>query len=158
MDILDEYARNNNAIPLYCFYNTVSDLGLAQRGWHCNYDFDALQLGCTVVPLHEVRPSLKNRAPKSFEALHVKTSALPWRCLVCCPGIVLPFVGSNGKHPLSPTGYEVTRHPALPAYLRRNDADDGAALGPGPQPRDILVIDLGDETGNDAPLFPMEDE
>lgn len=49
VDILIDYAKANNAVPLYCLYN-ATDEPHPERYWHCNRPFEREQLGCTVAP------------------------------------------------------------------------------------------------------------
>ena len=145
IDILADFARSNNSIPLYCFYNYITDSALAQRSWNCNLGFDAPQLGCTVAPLHDVQPQHRSGARKTFRALHDGKSTLPWRCLVCCPNIVDPRM----PHPLAPTDHDPTPFDGLPPHLGPDNVHDviidlpeefyGSELGG--YPKRIMVID-----------------
>ena len=90
INVLEEYARGANAIPLYCLYNHVirGDFG---QFWHCCCeDIEPTQLGCTVTPSHVVREALRRRGCRTFDYIHSKECTLPWRCLTLCPKIVDP--------------------------------------------------------------------
>jgi hypothetical protein len=85
--ILERYARNNGAIPLYCFYNYSKNTDLSPY-WHCNLPPDDKQLGCTVTPLENVKEALDQRGKRTFDYLHKFDSTKPWRCLVQCPSLL----------------------------------------------------------------------
>ena len=87
INILERYARNNRAIPLYCFYNYSEHNNLSPY-WHCNLPLDTTQLGCTVTPLKNVQQALQQRGKRTFDFLHNLYDTKPWRCLVYCPSLL----------------------------------------------------------------------
>lgn len=107
IDILEKYAKANNCIPLYTFYN-YTDSNTLHQNWHCNLDFEKEQLGCTVVPIDIVRQAFQIRSDKSFASLHNNKRSLPWRCLVKCPYYSIHH-SLNASHPLASVGYEEIR-------------------------------------------------
>ena len=54
IDLLDAFARQYRAIPLYLLFNHF-DSGNPAAYWHCCKPFDIEQLGCTLVPKLENR-------------------------------------------------------------------------------------------------------
>ena len=83
IDLLDRYASNNNAIPMYCFYNYSRNLATKQA-WQCCSVFQQDQLSCTVAPSNIVRKAINQHGAKNFCWFHMKPQTLPWRCLVKC--------------------------------------------------------------------------
>lgn len=82
IDILERYAHNNRAAPIYCFYNFSSSI----PPWQCCSNFvESTQFGCTVAPLSVARRALSIRGGKTFNWMHYSKRTLPWRCLVACP-------------------------------------------------------------------------
>lgn len=143
IDILESWAGEKNSIPLYCFYNHLSESSVLKKHWQCTLPLDCPQLGCTVAPLHEVRHAHDSWGGKTFEALHGNTSALPWRCLFC-PNVV---ENSNG-HLLAPPDYD-PEPDDLPEFLTKADAEESVIDLPeeyygeklGGYPKRIMVID-----------------
>lgn len=151
IDILEDFARSQGAIPLYCFYNHV-DSATAVQGWQCNHPIEEAQLGCTLVPLDTVKTVHRPRNSRRFADLHRHRHSLPWRCLLRCPYFAEASL-ERGGHPLASAGLEPRRHATLPAPLQRVEdveslsvPDDGqyytSALGG--YPHRIMVLD-GDE-------------
>ena len=85
--ILERYALNNGAIPLYCFYNYSQNTNLKPY-WHCNLPLDNEQFGCTITPLKNVKEALDQWGKRTFDHLHKFDSTKPWRCLVQCPSLL----------------------------------------------------------------------
>jgi hypothetical protein len=86
IDILNNYASANEAIPLYCFYNFVEG-NLARGAWNCCQSFEEAQLGCTVIPSFVVRRAIEQHGAKNFSWIHSHQQSIPWRCLSMCPRI-----------------------------------------------------------------------
>lgn len=80
LDILENYARGNGAIPYYMFYNSGVD---PKACWYCCSDYDKSQFGCTLVPSRIVREAVKLGC-RDFGSMHNQSKALPWRCLFDC--------------------------------------------------------------------------
>jgi hypothetical protein len=129
IDLLDSFSQAQASIPLYCFYNSVSQK-VARAAWHCPLPFDAEQLGCTLVPLDAVKPYTARYQRRSFANLHCDDRALPWRCIVTCPNIV-----GSSSNPLAPPNRPVEPHRELPSFARLRPDDAGG----------ILEVDLPDE-------------
>lgn len=111
LDILKDYAAQNQAVPLYCFYNYVEDSKVRVRMcrhhhcfcpcWHRYERYELPQFGITVTPLHIVeglmgRSQAKNR---TFDWIHQQRQTHPWSCLVCCDWCCLRYHLWNGKKP-----------------------------------------------------------
>jgi hypothetical protein len=94
-DILETYARINEAIPLYAFYNFI-DLSNYQPYWQCTLPIDAPQLGITVTPLKNVIHAIANHSKRSFQQIHSLNETLPIRCLAHCPDFS-PRLSRNGR-------------------------------------------------------------
>jgi hypothetical protein len=80
IEILENYAKGNKAIPLYCFYNADCKVD-PTRHWHCDFDFDPPQLGCSLTSLPVVKASILKRGGKNFDYIHSHSETIPWRCL-----------------------------------------------------------------------------
>jgi hypothetical protein len=129
IDILDSFSQSQASIPLYCFYNSVSQK-IARSAWHCPLPYDAEQLGCTLIPLDAVRPYTARYKRRSFGDLHSGEHALPWRCIVTCPNIL-----NSPSNPLAPANRPIEPHRELPSFARLRADDEGG----------ILEVDLPDE-------------
>ena len=124
IDILKDFARSQGSIPLYVFYNHVSSQD-AEAAWHCRLAIDGPQLGCSVVPLHIVRPFHEPYVRRTFRALHSTLSSLPWRCLVCCPYLVGSTESLDGWHPLAHPEIRPRNYESPPRFRTRRAAADG---------------------------------
>lgn len=85
-DILEKYAKANQAIPLYAFYNHL-DSGNYPKKWNCPLPFDLTKLGCTVTPLKNIKKVLRTRGGRTFENIHQFPETVSLRCLAVCPNI-----------------------------------------------------------------------
>lgn len=123
IDLLEKYALANKCIPLYCFYNYTTESDL-HRYWHCSDTYDKNQLGCTVAPINIVRNAFYTRGAKTFQFIHSYKSALPWRCLVKCPHVLVTT--SNEPHPLATGIYATYRaHSVLPPFAQLEPSLEG---------------------------------
>ena len=119
--LLENYARLNRAVPLYCFYN-YSQTGIDKKAWSCGLSYDKQQLACTVAPITTAKKAVNNRGKKTFSEIHSHSTTLPWRCLIACPKILTIYMkdkteGHNERfHPLSNT--PVVVHKELPVEIR----------------------------------------
>lgn len=155
IDILDDFARAQRSIPLYCFYNHVSAAD-ATAHWNCPLNVEPEQLGCSVVPLNVVRGYHDNRVRKSFGNLHAGNLSLPWRCLVRCPELQARAIeiGNQIPHPLA-MNRDVAPILELPPFLLpQDDAEEAAFPIRGNSyyesdlrgyPQRVMVVDLSDE-------------
>jgi hypothetical protein len=143
LDILERYAKANDAVPLYCFYNYVA----GTVPWNCNYSIETEQLGCSVTPSTVVRAALKKRGGRSFAYIHKQRETLPWRCLVKCPNLI------PSKSPKTILHAAPRLFPRLPesllalrqVRLENADIDRGGLFNFDVElfPRYISVVDLG---------------
>ena len=85
INILEDYAGESKAIPLYLLFNHVDDEDLKAEYWHCCQQADKRQFGCTLVPSWRIRDAILNRGCRTFSHLHSDQAALPWRCAFACP-------------------------------------------------------------------------
>lgn len=118
INILEQYAKENNAIPLYCFYNYLKDnpKKLLNNYWKCNLSYEVEQFGCTVTPSNNVRTVLNKRGERNFYSLHNFAQTKPWRCLVRCP--LMRQVYQDGSSNNTDFDFEnVTVYPTLPSEL-----------------------------------------
>lgn len=85
--ILEQYATESNAVPLYLLYNHVNDpINRCHPCWHCCRDHDEAQLGCTLVPSWHIRDVIECPGKhQNFRDVHLNDAALPWRCAFDCP-------------------------------------------------------------------------
>ena len=84
IDKLDKFARTWGAIPVYLLYNHLDQLPQRTHHWHCCRDYDAEQLGCTLVPSWRIRQAIGSRGRRTFPAIHEQAPARPWRCVFDC--------------------------------------------------------------------------
>lgn len=149
IDILEAYAKSNQCIPLYCFYNSIKANNL-QAYWQCCVPYDELQLGCTVAPVDVVKKAFVQGESKTFQFMHFQQLILPWRCLVRCPSILSLRHGE--PHPLANGVYaKFSSYETLPFFLRKDAGEENIvefsndfynhdmAL----YPKRILAIDVG---------------
>jgi len=131
IEVLKSFAGENNAIPLYCFYNHVSQLE-ADKAWHCIFphERDLTQLECTLVPLNVVKPIHDKRVGKKFSLLHESREALPWRCLFHahirpqCRFRTLQSGKVDILPPFIPDNWEEKVYKQLPEFLQRLRSKD----------------------------------
>lgn len=83
-ELLMRYGNTSNAIPLYCFFNHL-DPSLIRKNdhWHCKDFYQPEQLGCSLVSGQEIVDTIDIRGCRTFDFIHQKESAHPWRCLFC---------------------------------------------------------------------------
>ena len=85
IDVLEKYARQIGAIPLYLLYNYVDSFN-SQMTWHCRRQPDRTQMGCTLVPSCRIHDVLSwPRGRRNFDGIHIFADAVPWRCILDCP-------------------------------------------------------------------------
>lgn len=170
VDVLLAYAKTNDAIPLYCFYNH-SNITPLDPYWHCDLPLDATQLGCTVAPASLVKPKIAQRGAKNFRNIHAEKETRPWRCLVGCAEILSTYAAGKGNRapfPLLPGDDTAFVHPALPPPLQEalNAASDRGAIVTLSErdfdsrffsgdrialPRYVVVVDVGLSPANVPP-------
>ncbi|MCD4692205.1 MAG: hypothetical protein K8R79_04785, partial [Calditrichales bacterium] len=112
INILEEYSQLTKAIPMYCFYNYV-DFKNLEKYWHCKYEFDKKQLGCTISPLSIVKQASKQRGKKTFEFIHSHRLSLPWRCITKCPIYSSKYINSLKEY-IEPVIGEVYIYKSIP--------------------------------------------
>lgn len=94
-DILERYAKANDAIPLYALYNYI-ELDDFTPFWQCNLDIDISKFGCTVTSLENINKAIRTHGHRSFEKIHSLYDTIPLRCLAVCPDILAAT--SHAKH------------------------------------------------------------
>ncbi len=87
IDILTEYAKDNNAIPLYCFYNYVElkdGQDLLEYWHHKINEYQIEQFGWTYTPVDNVLKLLDSKinGNKKFHNIHINKDTLPLRYLL----------------------------------------------------------------------------
>ena len=83
IDLLEDFACQFNAIPLYLLYN-YPDSQERRSYWHCCKPVVPEQLGCTLVPIWKIDYVIKTHGKRTFEAVHDNRTSLPWRCIFDC--------------------------------------------------------------------------
>ena len=85
IDLLNQFARQYHAIPLYLLYNHF-DSANPHHYWRCCKPFDIEQLGCTLVPSWKIEDAIRphRRGRRSFTAIHTYPPSRPWRCAFDC--------------------------------------------------------------------------
>ena len=87
IDVLEAYASQTRATPLYLLYNHVTTSNI-WGVWHCGFWPDRQQLGCTLVPSARIRDVLvAPRGRRKFCDIHAFPEAMPWRCIECPRGL-----------------------------------------------------------------------
>jgi hypothetical protein len=117
IDILKRFAKANNAIPLYTFYNHVKNANEADH-WHCKQPYSQKLLGWTITSIENVESALATRGGRDFDSIHKKTQTLPTKCLFECPIFLQKFQDkslTNEKVTFFNT--EVTKLQSLPGVL-----------------------------------------
>ncbi len=154
IEVLEDFSKRNNSIPIYCFYNYVNKSKISSF-WHCNLDPEAEQFGCSVVPLHIVKEAHKARKKKSFEALHSDHSAKPWQCLLCPEILSSPKSYNGNPFTINGEDTQAIKFTELPQFLRALDGVEDVVSLPenyyaselGGYPKRIMVIDTGTQVG-----------
>jgi len=123
-EILERYATDNLAIPLYCLYNHVAKF-VPQGHWRCCCEPPEIeQFGCTVTGLDNVKEALKTRSARTFDYFLRQTDTYPWRCLVKCPNKLRNLVAKrygDKYQPLKQLPAEIER---LRVGLAADDSDE----------------------------------
>lgn len=162
IQLLENYAYANGAVPLYCLYNHTNDARPANH-WHCCRDsYDEEQLGCTIASLSTAKRAYATRGGKSFQSLHKYPSTIPLRCLADCPKIQRRLSSRMNEYQggirldaeVFPVPMDAIRYDSLPERLvEARETGELEALDSDfydPEvglPRRIVVLDV--EEGND---------
>ncbi len=86
IDVLERYAKQIKAIPLYLLFNYVDSHNAGTQPWHCcQQPPDTMQFGCTLVPSWRIRDAISTRRGRTFSRIHADPAVLPWRCAFGCP-------------------------------------------------------------------------
>lgn len=159
LSVLEDFARSNRAIALYCFYNSRPE-AVERAYWSCGRAFGAKQLGCSVLPLNGVRSLHRTAGAPSFEDVHQHRAALPWRCIVDCP---LLSPSASCRHPLHEGDWEVAPLAELPAFLADSDShgtielpQQGYSSELGGYPKRIAVLHSPEDVGSTDTCEPTE--
>lgn len=120
IELLENYAKVTNSIPIYCFYNykdisiySPQDYWLRKIWKCCSPDMDIQQLGCTVTPLEVVKEIIngKNKKYNTFEYIHDNDKTIPWRCLTACPNRQQLY-----SNPIVNSEYAITKYQQIGYY------------------------------------------
>ena len=91
IDVLEFYATQIKARPMYLLYNHINALNSGiwrPPVWHCCRSLDQEQMGCTLVPAARIREVLTSpRGRRTFHHIHSNKDARPWRCIECPRGL-----------------------------------------------------------------------
>ena len=129
IDLLDAFAHQYRAIPLYLLYNHFHS-GNPTAYWRCCKPFDIEQLGCTLVPSWKIDRAISRRGHRTFTAVHATAPSRPWRCAFDC---------DHPERQLTALAMDPARE--LPTQFA--EPDDARADPPDPYP-ELLRIDLPD--------------
>ena len=129
IDLLDTFAHQYHAIPLYLLYNHFNS-GSPNSYWHCCRSPDIEQLGCTLAPSWKIDRAIKLRGQRTFIAVHASAPSRPWRCAFDC---------DQAERQLT----ALTMDPEQELPIQAPDPDAARADSPGPYP-EPLQIDLPD--------------
>lgn len=163
IEILQEYAETQNALPLYCFYNYSDGLAI-ENIWHCPLALHPSQLGCTLVPLAPVFTAIDTHSGKNFRFIHSFNEAVPWRCLLSCGldhvlGAGTRLERQAASHGAALIDPEVDNYcENLPPNLQKA-MDDGEAvlyedvdgIQPPLLPRRVMIMDVSAQVEDDEP-------
>lgn len=153
IDILKIFAKANNAIPLYSFYNHF-DKAIEKDHWHCKKDYDKKLLGWTVTPAKNVESALSSRGQRNFLFIHEQNETIPTKCLFDCPLFFRQYQEKTlVDKQVSIMGTEVKKIKNIPYYSL--DQRDIMTIDTFPEelynkeikiyPRRIAIFDLGEE-------------
>lgn len=117
-NILENYAKVNRAVPLYCLFNfsqiSRSPVKTCNISTSCQKYSSIKDFGCSVTPLSTTRRSLQTRGARTFDWFHARCETLPWSCLVRCS-----HIGQHLAKKFYGMSHEEVVHPALPQILKR---------------------------------------
>ena len=118
IDILKKYAKENNAIALYSFYNYVEVRGRDDLHPYCHQrieDYQIEQFGWTYTPIDNVLELLDSGAigNKKFENIHSYEETLPMRYLMHPKGVKTLLQSYKNKEEYVP-GYSES----LPSFFK----------------------------------------
>lgn len=128
IQVLQDYADDKKATPLYCLYNyyDYSNMGDPEKHWHCcQRPFRPEELGCSIAPASRVSDAIHTRGKRSFEFIHECDQTLPWQCLASCPYVRNALVQGETQANVSafplidPRSY----HSELPLFLGGQQAN-----------------------------------
>lgn len=112
-DVLQRYATQQRAIPIYCLYTFLPSYVPSCLAAHSVHPPDLY--GCSVVPEATIRAAASRRGAKRFAALDQTGSLFPWCCLVCNSAFAPTTQALN---PLRPPGNGASFvHERLPFWL-----------------------------------------
>jgi hypothetical protein len=122
IDLLERFASDNGAVPLYCLFNFTEKAG--PPSWHCCEALTPPQLGCTLAPAAVIRHAIESHGHRTFRSIHANPRTLPWRCLAKCSKfrpVASPTDGSFsvGERLIELFGDGVTLYSRLPAAILR---------------------------------------
>jgi hypothetical protein len=153
IDILDQYAKANRALPIYCFYN----YSMNEYLWNCGLPCNVEQLGCSVTPSSTVRATLTERGTKNFTHIHGQKSTYPWRCLTRCPKFITPTGDQVNNWPSPETYTYLTLPPPLRTLRSLGDAPIQFSFRDQPQifsnetqflPGWLGIVDVGNQSND----------
>jgi hypothetical protein len=152
-NLLKRYAREQNAIPLYCLFNHIrlNDFNHVHH-WHCSDSVDVAQLGCTLAPVTRIEEALRVRGCRTFDFIHQDRNTSPWRCLFCsnCTALPLWLISSRFT-----TGMPPRRYRNLPVALARAKETDGVfRFNFEDEEDDLLNHEQMQPVNTDLPIFP----
>lgn len=149
VDVLDQYAHANGALPLYCLYNWVTPSTSLQRPPHWRR-VPQEQLGCTVTPSTVVKRALQQRGRRTFTWMHSQWETHPWSCLVCCQKCTFRSFHFGSARPNEALPFYHRTLPESLAHLSDLQKVPFSELtevfAPGEElfPRFLAVLDLGE--------------
>ena len=122
IDILNTYAKDVRAMPIYCLYSYASNV----RYWNCTTTkMKKTQLGCMITPAAVIEEAMSRRGGQTFASLHRVPDTLPWRCLLHSPNHQLVGAGQcidSTMRELKATRWaspESYRHASLPPHIEK---------------------------------------
>ncbi|MDE2718393.1 MAG: hypothetical protein OXI33_15465 [Chloroflexota bacterium] len=151
--VLEDYAAQNRATPLYCFYNYSGGVD-PQSQWHCCQRwFRAEELGCSVTSPTRVREALNQRGMRTFDFIHRSNLTLPWQCLASCPKVQDAYDEARKAY-----GLQQESRPVLPFPLFRLESYYPALPPFRPQSRfpRFPLPSFGDGIDDDLALYDIE--
>ncbi len=79
ISLLEEFCRREHVLGAYAFYNMAGPV--TDREWHCEETFAPKLMGCSLVPLANVKRAVRRRGRRTFAQIHSGPDAIPLRCL-----------------------------------------------------------------------------
>ena len=93
-NILQQYAKDINAVPLYAFYKYPKQAELDEY-WNCKRPISRKKMGITVANLEVVVSAIHKKRGRNFNSIHKVRTTYPLCCLLECIGTRSKYIYRN---------------------------------------------------------------